>query len=93
MEDFKNGKWNENVDVIDFITQNITPYLGDESFLKPATQRTLSILEKVRELVKKEHEKGILNLDTKTPSSITAFPPGYIEKPTTTVFLAYIQKN
>ena len=40
---FQPGLWQADIDVRDFIQQNYTPYDGDESFLAPATARTLSI--------------------------------------------------
>ena len=30
---FKPGKWQESIDVRDFIQKNYTPYEGDDSFL------------------------------------------------------------
>lgn len=37
---FKGHKWQEEIDVRDFIIQNFTPYEGDESFLVGPTDRT-----------------------------------------------------
>ncbi|MDC7242156.1 MAG: formate C-acetyltransferase, partial [Spirochaetales bacterium] len=77
---FNTGNWNNKVDVRDFIQRNITPYEGDESFLAPATQRTLDHWEKVAELMKEEVKKGILDAETKIPSSVTSHGPGYVDK-------------
>ena len=44
--DFKGGKWQDRIDVRDFIQKNYTPYTGDESFLQPPTARTEKMLEK-----------------------------------------------
>ncbi len=79
-QSFSTGKWTQEVNVRDFIQQNYTPYLGDESFLKPATARTQSLWGEVLELMKLEREKGVLDVDTKVPSSITTHRPGYINK-------------
>ncbi|MEY3866297.1 MAG: hypothetical protein RLZZ338_188 [Cyanobacteriota bacterium] len=79
-QSFSTGKWTQEVNVRDFIQQNYTPYLGDESFLKPPTERTQSLWTEVLELMKREREKGVLDVDTKVPSSITAHAPGYINK-------------
>ena len=80
-EGFKSGIWMNNIDVVDFIKNNYTPYLGDDSFLAEPTQRTLRIWNKVSELMKKEREQGgLLDADTKTPSMIDAYAPGYIDK-------------
>lgn len=80
MTSFNPGKWESEVDVNDFILQNITSYSGDETFLTSATTRTQNLMIKVKELVSKENEKGILDLDTKIPSSITSHSPGYLDK-------------
>ncbi len=71
---------NTKIDVAEFIKQNVTPYYGDDSFLSGPTQRTLYMWSKVSELMKEERRKGVLDADTSTPSSITAFAPGYIDK-------------
>ena len=56
-EGFKPGKWNETINVEEFITLNYTPYDGDESFLAGPTARTtecsdlcwhLSLLQQTR---------------------------------------------
>ncbi len=79
--DFKKGNWNEEIDVRDFIVLNYTPYDGDESFLKDASERTKRLFESVYKLILKEREAGgVLSIDTKTISNINAYDPGYIEK-------------
>jgi formate C-acetyltransferase len=40
---FKEGNWNREIDVRDFILRNYTPYEGDASFLRGTTKRTDSI--------------------------------------------------
>ncbi|MBE6650164.1 MAG: formate C-acetyltransferase [Ruminococcaceae bacterium] len=78
---FKTGKWNEEINVRDFIMLNITPYEGDSSFLKGPTQRTKDLYEKVTALFVEENKKGgVLDVDTENVSSILAFKPGYIDK-------------
>ena len=78
---FKSGAWTDTIDVVDFIQNNYTPYLGDDSFLAKPTQRTLNIWSKVKELMKKEHENnGLLDADVSTPSQIDAYAAGYIDK-------------
>lgn len=37
---FKGHKWQEEIDVRDFIIQNFTPYEGNDSFLVGPTDRT-----------------------------------------------------
>jgi len=78
---FKQGKWNAEIDVRDFIQKNYTPYDGDESFLEGPTERTLKLWEKVSLLMEKERKSGgVLDIDTKTISTITSHEPGYIDK-------------
>lgn len=68
------------INVQEFVQQGYQPYKGDDSFLSFATERTKLILEKVNGLLKQEVSKGVLDVDASTPSTITAFPPGYIDK-------------
>ena len=78
---FKNGDWMNEINVRDFIQHNYTPYEGDESFLADATERTKKLWEQVLELYKKERENGgVLDADTKTPSSVNGYAAGYIDK-------------
>ncbi len=78
---FKSGKWTETIDVRDFIQCNYQPYEGDEQFLATATERTQKLLEKLDALRKEELAKdGVLDIDTKTISSLTTFKPGYLSK-------------
>mmetsp|Transcript_20463 Transcript_20463/g.28559 ORF Transcript_20463/g.28559 Transcript_20463/m.28559 type:complete len:738 (-) Transcript_20463:108-2321(-) len=55
-------------------------YTGDSSFLAGPTKRTQKIWDTCTELSKEELKKGILDVDSKTPSDVNAFPPGYIDK-------------
>ncbi len=78
---FKTGAWCEEINVRDFIMNNITPYESDSSFLKGATDRTKSLYKKVTELFIEENKKGgVLDVDTEHASSILSFKPGYIDK-------------
>lgn len=78
---FTAGKWQTGIDIRDFIQKNYTPYTGDESFLRPATERTKGILKKYEALCRQERENGgVLKIDTETVITITAFGPGYIDK-------------
>ena len=80
---FKTGKWNSSVNVSDFIQRNYTEYLGDDSFLAPATEATKELWKQVMELSKKERENGgVLDMDTKVVSSITSHDAGYLNKET-----------
>lgn len=79
--EFKGGKWQTEIDVRDFIMNNVTPYYGDENFLAGPTQDTLDLWDQVMELTKKERENGgVLDMDTKVVSTITSHGPGYLDK-------------
>ena len=78
---FVGGKWEEQVDVRDFIQKNYTPYEGDDSFLCGPTEATKTLWAQVMELSKQEREKGgVLDMDTKVPSTITSHAAGYLNK-------------
>jgi len=80
-EDFRTGKWCEEINVRDFIQQNYTPYEGDDSFLSAPTERTLRLRGKMEELFAKERANGgVLGIDTKTVSSLTNYPAAYLSK-------------
>ena len=79
---FKPGKWQNEIDVRNFIQKNYTPYTGDSSFLKGPTTKTKKLWEEVLDLYDKEKNSpgGVLDIDTKTISGIDAYAPGYIDK-------------
>lgn len=79
--DFKDGKWQTEIDVRDFIIRNYTPYDGDDSFLAGPTKATTELWDQVMELSKQERENGgVLDMDTKIVSTITSHGPGYLDK-------------
>ena len=79
---FKPGDWQHEINVRDFIQNNYTPYEGDSSFLKGTTEKTKKLWDEVLELYKKEKEAkgGVLDIDTKTVSTVAAHDAGYIDK-------------
>ena len=78
---FKTGVWQDEINVRDFIQQNYKPYEGDDSFLAGATERTNDMMKKVNSLFKLERQYGgVLDIDTTTVSSLTAYAPGYVDK-------------
>lgn len=86
-EGFSGGNWEHNIDVRDFVQKNYEAYYGDESFLAPATDRTKKLMEKVRDLFKKEQENGgVLDIDTDNVSSLLSYAPGYIDKENELIF-------
>ncbi|MCI8618408.1 MAG: formate C-acetyltransferase [Clostridia bacterium] len=81
-EKFKSGQWQHEINVRDFIQNNYTPYDGDSSFLANVTERTRKLWDEVLELYKKEKtaEGSVLDIDTKTISTISSHDAGYINK-------------
>jgi len=82
---FTTGVWASEVNVRDFIQKNFKPYHGNDSFLAPASDSTKQLWAEVCELTKQETANGILDVETKTPSSITSHAPGYINKKLETI--------
>ena len=78
---FIGGKWQEEINVRDFIQKNYREYTGDDSFLSGATKRTKELMKRVNTLFEVEKQfGGVLDIDTETISTVTAYAPGYIEK-------------
>ena len=78
---FKEGLWQDNIDVRDFIQKNYAEYKGDDSFLAGSTERTDAVMKEVKNLFAIERQfGGVLEIDTATVSSLTTFSPGYIDK-------------
>ena len=77
----KNGEWTKEINVRDFIQANYTPYTGDSSFLSNATDKTRKLWNEVLDLYEKERKNGgVLDVDTKTPSTVNGYEAGYIDK-------------
>ena len=78
---FDGSLWKEEVNVRDFIQKNYKPYDGDESFLAGPTDATNKLWGVLQGLQKEERAKGgVLDMDTKIVSGITAHEPGYISE-------------
>ena len=78
---FVGGKWENEVNVRDFIQKNYTPYDGDAAFLAGPTQNTKDLWNQVLDLQKQERAAGgVLDMDTKVVSTITSHGPGYLDK-------------
>ena len=77
---FTPGLWQDLVDVRDFVQLNYTPYVGDSSFLQGPTERTVRVWETLSGMFPEEREKGVFDIDTKTPGRITSHGPGYISE-------------
>ena len=80
--DFEKGDWQSEINVRDFIQRNYTPYEGDSSFLANPTEKTKKLWDEVLELYKQEKAApgGVLDIDTKTVSTVAAHDAGYIDK-------------
>ncbi len=78
---FENGKWNEEVDVRDFIQRNYTPYEGDSGFLAPATEATKKLWDIVLGYTKEERARGgVYDADTEIVSRVNSHKAGYFDK-------------
>jgi formate C-acetyltransferase len=58
----------------------VTPYTGDEKFLAPASAKTKAVWAKLQPYFQEERKKGVLAVDAKTPSTLLAHKPGYIDR-------------
>lgn len=80
-EGFKGGKWQEEINVRDFIQQNLNQYDGNADFLADATEATDRLNDQLLKLKQEEREKGgVLDADNKVVSTITSHQPGYLNK-------------
>ncbi|HCC04607.1 MAG TPA: formate C-acetyltransferase [Clostridiales bacterium] len=81
-KNFEKGEWQDEINVRDFIQHNYTPYEGDSSFLTGPTDKTRALWAEVLDLYKKEKEApgGVLDIDTKTISTVSSHEAGYIDK-------------
>ncbi|MBP9977566.1 MAG: formate acetyltransferase, partial [Trichococcus sp.] len=78
---FKGSQWQNGIDVQEFIKDNYTEYVGDDSFLEGPTEATNELWQEIVELKKQEIANGgVLDADTSVISTITSHPAGYINK-------------
>lgn len=78
---FNSGKWNNEIDVRDFIQVNYTPYTGESDFLQPCSEDSNTLWEMAQKLMKAESAKGgVLDADTSVIGTITSHGPGYLDK-------------
>lgn len=84
---FKKGKWQDEIDVRDFIQANYIPYEGDASFLSGPTMKTAAVWDTCRQLLAAENKKGgVLDVDTETVSTTLSHKPGYIDRKNEVIF-------
>ncbi|NOW85610.1 formate C-acetyltransferase [Clostridium beijerinckii] len=79
-EGFKNGTWQEGIDVRNFIQKNYKLYEGDGSFLEEKTERTSKVWDKAYALIVEEVKKGIIDVATDRVSGIDNYELGYIDR-------------
>ena len=77
---FVGSDWQNEINVADFIATNYTEYKGDDSFLVGPTTKTENVWSKCKELLKKELDKGVLDVEGSIVSGINNFNPGYINE-------------
>jgi formate C-acetyltransferase len=78
---FKEGRWSHEINLRDFIQNNITPYDGDSSFLVGPTERTMRIWNICLAAIQEERDNnGVRSIDPKTVSTISSHKAGYIDK-------------
>ncbi|MDB5652746.1 MAG: formate acetyltransferase [Tardiphaga sp.] len=79
--DFAAGQWTREIDVRDFIQNNVTPWTGGAAFLAPATARTEALWAKLKALLQAERDRGgVLDVDAANFASIVAHGAGYIDR-------------
>src|SRR4029077_16265933 len=74
------GRWQDAIDVRDFIVRNVVPYEGDEKFLLGPSARTKAVWSKLQPYFQEERQKGVLAVDAATPSTMLAHAPGWIDR-------------
>ena len=78
---FIRDRWQDEIDVSNFIQRNYKEYTGDEGFLASPTSNTTALNVQVTELLRQEREAGgVLDIDTERVSTITAYPAAYIDR-------------
>ena len=79
---FEKGEWKRKIDVRNFIQKNYTPYEGNATFLTGTTEKTKKLWDEVLKLYEKERNSNgsVLDIDTKTISTVSAHEAGYIDK-------------
>ncbi|MBD7911350.1 formate C-acetyltransferase [Clostridium cibarium] len=77
---FKEGTWQERIDVRNFIQKNYKLYEGDGSFLEGTTEKTDKVWSKAHALIVEEIKKGIIDVATDRVSGIDNYEPGYIDR-------------
>lgn len=81
VKQFKNGIWTKEINVRDFVFQNITPYHGTYEFLVGPSEKTNKLWDVCKAATQEERQRnGVRAVDTETISTVNAFEAGYIDK-------------
>ena len=81
MATFKSGIWEKEINVRDFVTKNISPYDGDDSFLYGASVTTKELWKICLDAIKEERaNNGVRSIDNELVSTITSHAAGYIAR-------------
>ena len=78
--DFNKNKWNQEINVSDFIKTNYQSYNESNDFLEQTTSKTDKVWNKCTKLLKEELKKGVLDIDVTRASGINSYDAGYIDK-------------
>ena len=77
---FHGGEWQRSIDVRSFIQKNWTPTRGTAAFLPAPHGAPGRCGSGVRDLLRQELRKGVLDVETHIVSGIDSFAPGYIDR-------------
>ena len=77
----KDGHWDVDVNVRNFIQTNYTPMMEMRASWKVLPKLQISFWGRLQELQKEEREhNGVLDCETEVVSGLTAYGPGYIDE-------------
>ena len=79
-KNFKEGSWQDSINVEEFIELNYSEYAGTEEFLAGPTGKTKKVWSKCEDLLKEELKSHVLDIDVDHVSGINNYEAGYIDK-------------
>ena len=79
-KNFKEGSWQDSINVEEFIELNYSEYAGNEEFLAGPTGKTKKVWSKCEDLLKEELKCHVLDIDVDHVSGINNYEAGYIDK-------------
>lgn len=77
---FKAGKWQEEINVRNFIQENYTAYEGDSKFLLGPSKKTETLWKKAEDIINRDVLSQEKNIDTEHFSGINTLPVGYMDE-------------